>query len=247
MGPAQYYRLDRSCTVDRVYEESKSSIEGELHKISWIVLERQLMCRHQVEAPRRSTVDQSKVELEHLELLMPDERPTSTEVKEAVAVHRHGADAVEQAKLEKIERLASSAAAPMQEVVRRLAERVVRHEDERARTMMSCLGGLAKTHRAGEISSDSLRPATAAIRLAASLITFDPEARQAELPQLADSKALSLVDSLEALRHSLLTDAAAQDNFANRPDGSHNARAYRAAASVLRVAIYHILSSAKLR
>lgn len=229
LGSAQYYRLDREGSVDRAYKQEKTQVDDETHSISFVVIDRKLMCRHQIDRPRQATVDQSKVELDDMELMLPDEKPTVKAVKEAVAVHTEGADAVEEARAAKIEKLASSAAPSMRGVVRRLAELVVRHDDERARAMMGCLGLLAKVVRAGETDADALRAATEAITLSAKLMTFDPEAKTTEPPAFLDSPALELVDALESLRASL--------------DGDK----HEEAASVLRAAIYHLTPSLRLR
>lgn len=230
LGPAQYYRLGRDFAVEREYKQEKSRIDDETHSISFVVLDRKLMCRHQIDRPRKDTIDQSKVEEDDLMLLLPDEEPTAKQVKEAVAVFVEGADAVEKAKQARIDKLASSAAPSMQDVVRRLAERMVRHDDERAKAMMSCLNLLAKVHRAGETDADSLRRATEAITTGAKLLTAEPAAKQAEHPSFVESPTLELVDALEALRRDLR----------GRAD-------YDDASKALRVAIYHLTPSLRLR
>lgn len=246
VGDVQYYRLGRDGAVERTYADERASIEDELHTIAFAVMGRQLMCRHLVEKAFAGTDDRSRVEIDKLELLTPDEQPTEREARQAIATFQSGEEAVEAQRKAKIERLAASASAALRPTVRRLAERIVRDDDDIARRMLSMFGALAALHRVGEHDANSLRSATQAVTLAAQLMTFDRAARSTVVRPLADSAALALTDDLEQLRRDLGARAQELDDGADSLSGSANAREYRKASSALKLAVYHLLTGVGL-
>jgi len=256
LGKAQYYLLGKAGRVERLYAESATSIQaapagaerafdrlgdgvGELHRLSFVVMGRQLMRRHVVERGSSPTQDQSGVELDGLTQLTPQEHPTEAEVREALALHESGGRGLEEERQAKIDRMAESAGPGARALVRGLAERIVRHDDELAAAMLSCLRSLAEVHRSRG-GSDTLRAATEAIALAARLVALERGAVGPAPPAPGDETTRTLIDSLDDLRVRLRSAADAQDD-SDSMSGSDTGRSYRRAAELLRVAVQYLL------
>lgn len=238
LGPEQFYRINRDGAVDRVYKKETSTLEGEVHRISFDMIGGQLMCRHTIERPRRPTEDRSSVELHKLEPLIPDESPTEKEAREAIAVYEKGAEAVEKAKTEQIDRLVKSAPESVRDLVFRLAERAVRDDDPLSKSMMSTLAAVARLARGGSVPEASMREASESVRLAGRLMTGDPAVKDARLPELSGD-ALPVIARLNALARELEAAAKKRDNYSTG-EGSVAAAGYRNAAAVLRVAAFQL-------
>lgn len=243
LGPEQFYRIGRDGKVDRVYKKETSTIEGEIHRISFDLIGNQLMCRYTVERPRRATEDRTSLELDRLEPLIPDDSPTEKEAKEAIAVFTAGAAAVEKAKSEQIERLVKSAPEAVRDLVFRLADRAVREDDPLSKSMMSTLAAVAKLSRGGSVEAASMRKASDAVRLAGRLMSGDPGVKNAALPALS-GEALEVIARLNDLGRELETAARKRDNYTGE-GGSTVAAGYRNAAAVLRVAAFHLKAGVK--
>jgi hypothetical protein len=237
-GPAQFYRIGKNGAVERVYKKELSTIEGEIHRISFDMIGGQLMCRHTIEKPRAPTEDRSSIELDKLQPLIPDESPTEKEAKEAIAVFEAGADAVEKAKVEQISRLSGSAPESVRDLVGRLAERAVRDDDPLSKSMMAALAAVARLSRSSTVAAAPMRKATEAVGLAGRLMTGDPAVRNAALPSLS-GEALAVIARLSDLAGELERAARTHDNYSTAA-GSATAAGYRNAAAVLRVAAFHL-------
>lgn len=235
LGAAQYYQLDREGEVERVYGESSTKVLDELHRMSFVVLSRQLMRRHVIERSSGSPEDASGVELDELTQLTAAEAPTPDEVRQAIARHAAGGRAVVEEQQKKVDRMVEAAGAGARVVARGLAERIVHHDDELARAMLSSLRSLAELHRSGP-ASGALRGATEAMALAARTISFEQGLPDpARPPPSLDDNARALVDKLDALRDQLvLAGQGASDAAAGRT--------YKRAAELLRLAIHHLLA-----
>lgn len=240
-GKIQYYQLDRDGAVERTYGESTTSMQEELHRLDFMVLGRQLMCRHVVERGFNPPEDHSRVELDGLTQLIAAEAPGEADVRESIARHHARERAVEQERQSKIARMADGAGPSARELAAGLAERIVRYDDELARAMLASLRALADLQRSR--GSEPLRPATEAIALAARLISFDrsvPEVSRPAPP--VDDATRALIDKLDALRDQLRTTAEGQDLVSDSATGSENGRIYRKAAELLRLAVHHLLA-----
>ncbi len=238
LGAAQYYQLDRAGEVERVYRESATKVQDELHRMSFVVLSRQLMRRHLIERGSGVPEDASGLELDGLTQLTAAESPTPDQVREAIARHAGGGRGSEEEQQKKVDRMVEAAGAGARIVARGLAERIVRHDDELARAMLSSLRSLAELHRSGP-ASESLRGATEAMALAARTISFEQGLPDpARPPPAIDDTARALVDKLDALRDQVLR---AGHGAADPAAG----RTYRRAAELLLLAIHHLLAGGR--
>ena len=236
LGKAQYYKLDREGEVERVYSESATRVHEELHRMSFVVLSRQLMRRHVIERDSGSPEDHSGVELDGLTQLTAAEAPTPDEVREAIARHAAGGRVAVEEQQKEVDRIVEAAGAGARVVARGLAERIVRHDDDMARAMLASLRSLAELHRGGR-GSESLRAATEAIALAARTISFEQGLPDpARPPPAIDDTTRALVDKLDALRDQLRAAGLGAPG-----QTSEAGRTYRRAAELLRLAIHHLL------
>jgi hypothetical protein len=239
IGKIQYYLLDRAGAVERAFAESATSVEGELHRLSFVVLGRQLMRRHTVERGGGSMQDVSGIELDNLTQLTAAEEPNPAQVRESIGRQQAAERAAEEERRSKMDHLAAVVGVSMRELARGLAERADRHDDHLARAMLVGLRSLAELHRTRR-GSDSLRAATEAIALAARLVSLDREPPGLSRARPAgDDATRALIDKLDALRDQLRS--AAQSSMMDAAPGSDAARAYLQAAELLRVAIHHLL------
>ena len=236
----QFYRLDSELQVERVYKEERNSMDGELHKVSFSLLGRQLMCRHTVDRSR-NIEDRSRVELDGLELLMPTEQPLEKVCREAIERYKHGSEKVDAAKKAQVDKLAMAAPESIRPTFRRLAKRVVFENDPISREMMSVFAKLGALRKQRDTEDVALSVAPL-VELAAQLITADPAAANAEIPALPTSKALELATTLEQLRSKVL---AAKGHGSNVVEVGSSEAAYVRAADVLWLATIELLISAK--
>jgi hypothetical protein len=246
-GKVQYYQLDREGKVERTYGESTTSVQEELHRMSFVVLGRQLMRRHTVERGSSTPEDVSGVELDGLTQLTAMEAPDEARTRASIAAHEAGERALEAERQARIERVSDAAGASARDVARGLAERVVRYDDGLARAMLANLRSLAEVKRARRgADAEPLRGAAEAMALAARLISFEgavPEPSRSAPP--VDDAAAALIDKLDALRDQLRAAAEGQDAVSDSVTGSENGRIYRRAAELLRLAIHHLLVAGK--
>jgi hypothetical protein len=237
IGKILYYLLDRAGAVERTFAESATAVEGEMHRLSFVVLGRQLMRRHTVERGGGSMQDVSGIELDNLTQLTAAEEPNPAQVRESIARHQAAERATEEERRSKMDHLAQVVGVSMRELARGLAERADRHHDNLARAMLAGLRSLAELHRTRR-GSDSLRTATEAIALAARLVALDTDPPGlGRVRPAGDEATRALIDKLDALRDQLR--GAAQAAVAE--PGGDAARAYLQAAELLRVAIHHLL------
>jgi hypothetical protein len=239
IGKFQYYLLGRTGGVERAFAETATSVEGELHRLSFVVLGQQMMRRHTVERGGGAMQDVSGIELDNLTQLTAAEEPSPAQVRESIARHTAPERAVEEERRGKVDHLAAVVGVSMRDLVRGLAERADRHHDHLARALLTSLRSLAELHRSRR-GSDSLRAATEAIALAARLVSLDrdPPGRDRARPA-GDEATRALIDKLDALRDQLRS--AAQAAPPDPAPGSDPARAYLQAAELLRLAVHHLL------
>ena len=246
-GKVQYYQLDRDGKIERLFGESSTSVQEELHRMSFVVLGRQLMRRHTVERGMRSPEDVSGVEIDGLTQLTALEAPVEAQVRASIAEHEASERAAEAERQVRIDRFSEAIGASARDVARGLADRVVRHDDELARAMLANLRSLAELKRARRGSdAEPLRGAAEAMALAARLISFEravPEPSRGAPP--VDDATRALIEKLDGLRDQLRSAADGQDAVSDSVTGSENGRIYRKAAELLRLAVHHLLVASR--
>ncbi|MCH9682752.1 MAG: hypothetical protein K0V04_15055 [Deltaproteobacteria bacterium] len=173
---AQFYRLDPTGAVKRIYRAQSCSIEEELHKTTYEIIGSRMVERHSLDIPFEQTKESIADELSGLSELPPGESPTFAEVKSAIATHHgsvaqvEGRRATEIAALVQVHPVASSA---MRAQIPALANRIVRYQDEECERILDCVDRLHDLHVSLEDRPKTFVNRTAKLLAdACALITF---------------------------------------------------------------------------
>ncbi len=179
--------LDPDYRVAKTYSPSVYSYEDDLCRHVFVVRGAQLLREWSIEN-RHGTKTGADVELEGLCELLSVAPPTPAEVRDALAAHAGRKNAAEAAIQERVADLARQPASappanPRQR--QRLADRVVRYNDELAASVLALLDALADLHAAtGGVAARALEATIEVLGEACAFVTFDPQRASARVRPL---------------------------------------------------------------